>query len=195
MTLTIYPVILPVPSHGRELPPQRRVSFLSLHAREALRRSAERLNIPLGPLAKNERGAPLPFDGHFWSLTHKPRYVGGVVAPEIVGLDLEAVRPCSAALFRKTAGDVEWALLGHEEPERAFFRVWTAKEAVLKTGGEGLKDLSRCRLAGVLDEARLLVDYGGRTWTVKQHIFDGHVASVAVSGLRVKWVVSAPADP
>jgi len=92
MTPTIYPVILPVPPEARSLPPRQRVQFLSRHAREALQRSAERMEVELGPLEKDPRGAPLPFKGNFWSLTHKPEYVGGVVAPALVGLDLEQVR-------------------------------------------------------------------------------------------------------
>ncbi len=187
MTPTIYPVILPVPPEARSLPPKQRVQFLSRHAREALQRSAERMEVELGPLEKDPRGAPLPFKGNFWSLTHKPEYVGGVVAPALVGLDLEQVRPCSAALFRKTASEEEWALAADEDRLRAFFRYWTAKEAVLKTGGEGIRDLSRCRIARVESDSRLMVDYAGRVWPVDQFFFDGHVASVANSGFHVDW--------
>jgi len=189
MTPTIYPVILPVPPDARSLPPQRRVRFLSRHAREALRLSAERMHVDLGPLEKDSRGAPLPFKGNFWSLTHKPDYVGGVVAPTIVGIDLDQVRPCSPALFRKTASEQEWALAADGDRLQTFFRYWTAKEAVLKTGGEGIKDLSRCRIARIESGSRLLVDYAGQVWPVDQFFFDGHVASVANSGYRLDWLL------
>jgi 4'-phosphopantetheinyl transferase len=186
-TPTIYPVILPVPTTARDLLPRQRVRFLSEHAREALRRSAERLQVELGPLEKDSRGAPLPFQGCFWSVTHKPDYVGGVLAPSPVGMDLEKIRPCSAALFRRTASDEEWALAEDSDCETLFFRYWTAKEAVLKTAGEGIKDLSRCRVRKVLDDTHLLVDYRGATWPVAQIVFDGHVASAAGRGIRVEW--------
>jgi 4'-phosphopantetheinyl transferase len=189
MTATIYPVILPVPADARDLPPPRKVRFLSRHAREALRRSAEHLQVELGPLEKDPRGAPRPFQGYFWSLTHKPDYVGGVLAPTPVGLDLEKIRPCSEALFRKTASEEEWALAGHSDRDRLFFRYWTAKEAVLKTGGEGIRDLSRCRIRKVCDDAHLLVDYGEATWPVEQIFFDGHVASVTIQGGRLEWIL------
>jgi 4'-phosphopantetheinyl transferase len=182
-----YPVILPVPAEARGLSPRRRVLFLSRHAREALRRSAERLQVDLGPLEKDSRGAPLPFRGYFWSVTHKPEYVGGVLAPSPVGLDLEKIRSCSEALFHKTASEEEWALADTGNRDRLFFRYWTAKEAVLKTGGEGIKDLSRCRIRDVLDDTHLLVDYRGVTWPVEQIIFDGHVASAASQGVRLEW--------
>jgi 4'-phosphopantetheinyl transferase len=191
MTATIYPVILPVPAEARDLAPRRRVRFLSRHAREALRLSAERLQVELGPLEKDSRGAPLPVQGCFWSVTHKPEYVGGVLAPSPVGLDLEKIRPCSAALFRRTATEEEWALAARGDPQLLFFRYWTAKEAVLKIGGEGIKDLSRCRLRQVIDDTHLLVDYGRDTWTVEQLYFDGHVAAAAGRGLRVDWALLA----
>lgn len=185
---TIYPVILPVPTEARDLPPRQRVRFLSELAREALRRSAERLQVELGPLEKDTRGAPLPFQGHFWSLTHKPEYVGAVFAPSPVGMDLEKIRPCSAALFRKIAAEKEWALDDGSDREQLFFRYWTAKEAVLKTGGEGMKDLSRCRVRQVIDATHILVEYHGRTWTVEQVFFAGHVASVASQRARLEWI-------
>jgi 4'-phosphopantetheinyl transferase len=146
------------------------------------------MHVELGPLEKDARGAPLPFDGNFWSLTHKPEYVGGVVAPAVVGLDLDQVRPCSPALFRKTASEPEWALAGGGDP-LTFFRYWTAKEAVLKTGGEGIKDLSRCRIARIESDARLYVDYAGVAWPVDQFFFDGHVASLANGGFRPEWLL------
>lgn len=189
MTPIIHPVILPVPDDARDISPYRRVRLLSRHAREALRRSAERLQVELGPLEKDPRGAPLPFQGYFWSLTHKPDYVGGVLAPSPVGLDLEKIRPCSKALFRKTASEEEWALAEGGEREQIFFRYWTAKEAVLKTGGEGIAGLSRCRVRKVLDDDHLLVDYGGVTWPVEQIFFDGHVASAASQGVRLEWIL------
>ena len=188
-TTTIYPVILPVPQDAQDLTPRQRVQFLSRHARQALSLSAERLGVELGPLQKDPRGAPLPFRNHFWSLTHKPKYVGAVVSPVQVGIDLEQVRACSEALFRKTASAEEWSLTVEEDRLLAFFRFWTAKEAVLKTGGEGIKDLSRCRIVGIESSTRLFVDYAAQTWPVEQFFFDGHVASVAISGCRLDWVL------
>jgi 4'-phosphopantetheinyl transferase len=187
MTRTIYPVILPVPIEARALAPPQKVRFLSAHARKALQRSAEHLQVELGPIEKDARGAPLPFQGHFWSLTHKPEYVGAVLAPSPVGMDLEKIRPCSAALFRKIASEEEWALADHCDREQLFFRYWTAKEAALKTGGEGIKDLSRCRVIQIVDASHLRLDYGGQSWTIEQIFFDGHVASVASQRVRLEW--------
>lgn len=192
MAATVYPVILPVPEAVRQLAPAERARSLSDLARSALLRSARRLPAVLGPLRKDARGAPVPVGGHFWSLTHKPLFAGAVLAPAAVGLDLETVRPCSPALYRRTATDLEWALPGGDDPQVMFFRYWTAKEAVLKAGGEGMRDLARCRIHRVVDEARLVVDYRDALWPVEQFFFQGHVASIAGSGFRVEWVLEGP---
>jgi len=192
MPAVIYPVILPVPAEVQHLPPRQRVQSLSDCARQALALSAERLGVRLGPLEKDDRGAPIPCHGNFWSLSHKPDYVGGVVAPAAIGLDIERLRPCSAGLRRKTADAAEWALMSHGDVQTTFFRYWTAKEAVLKARGEGLRDLSRCRIAHILDPTRLLVDYAGKTWTVEHFFFEGHVAAIAAGGLGVEWTLARP---
>lgn len=192
MPAVIYPVILPVPAEVQHLPPRQRVQSLSDCARQALALSAERLGVRLGPLEKDDRGSPIPCHGNFWSLSHKPDYVGGVVAPAAIGLDIEKLRPCSAGLRRKTADAAEWALMSHGDVQTTFFRYWTAKEAVLKARGEGLRDLSRCRIAHILDPTRLRVDYAGETWTVEHFFFEGHVAAITAGGLGVEWTLARP---
>ncbi|MCU0561447.1 MAG: 4'-phosphopantetheinyl transferase superfamily protein [Desulfobacterales bacterium] len=187
MTATITPVILPVPETVLRLPPADRARALSDLAREALALSAQRLQIVLGPLRKDDRGAPLPVAGHYWSLTHKPLFAAAVLAPAPVGLDLEALRPCTPALYRRSAAESEWALLGGGDPRITFFRCWTAKEAVLKAGGEGIRDWPRCRIHRVDDDSHLVVDYRGALWPVEQFFFSGHIASIAGSGFCVRW--------
>ena len=77
---TLYPVIMAVPEVATGLSPRERVKFLSHQARQALAISAEKSRVTLGKLLQDERNAPLPCDGTYWSLTHKTAYVGGVVA-------------------------------------------------------------------------------------------------------------------
>ena len=82
--------------------------------------------MPLGELKQDENGAPLPSDDVYWSITHKTQYVGGVVAPAPIGIDIERIRECAPGLFAKTAGEREWALADEDkEPLLTFFRYWT----------------------------------------------------------------------
>jgi len=185
---TIYPVILAVPEKERNLKGRDRVLYLSNHARYALELSAQKSRIPLGDFLKDENGVPIPFDGNYWSLTHKPNYVGGVIASTRIGIDIEKCRHCSQALFRKTADEREWGL-SDTDPHQLFFRYWTSKESVLKAAGTGIVNLSKCRIVQVTDDYNLIVDHGGRMWHIEHFFFDGHIASVVKNGLQIKWTL------
>jgi len=187
----LYPVILAVPAEVTDFKPRDRVKFLSRHARLALKQSARKSSVRLGELKQDENGAPLPHGGLYWSVTHKTQYVGGVVAPAPIGIDIERIRECSRGLFAKTAGDREWALA---EPEKnsliTFFRYWTSKEALVKTSGSGLKDLLKCRVTRVIDDRHLQIRYKDREWLIEHFYFDQHLASITQNTYRVEWTLS-----
>lgn len=184
----IYPVILEVPEERQKLTGREKVDFLSRHARSALEISAQKSGVTITRLLKGENGEPLPFDGNYWSLTHKTGYVGGVIASTRIGMDIEKIRPCSTALFRKTAQDSEWRL-SNADSTRLFFRYWTSKESVLKASGAGIKDLSACRIVRIIDHDHLIVNYKDRQWIVEHHDFNGHMASVVKNHFDVEWTL------
>ena len=184
----LYPVILAVPDTVKALTPKERVKFLSRRARQALEMSADRSHIRLGELAQDDRNAPLPFDGTYWSVTHKNEYVGGVVAPSPIGIDIEKISPRDRALFSKTASENEWDLA--DKNFTTFFRYWTAKEAVLKAAGTGLKDLSKCRVIRIHDDRHLEVEYSGNRWQVEHYYFNNHIASILTTGFEIDWTLS-----
>ena len=187
---TLHPVILPVPAEVRDFEPRDRVVFLSRHARNALAKSARRSAVRPGELLKDENGMPLPFDGTFWSITHKTRYVGGVVAPTPIGIDIERIRELSRGLFKKTASEREWDLAGPEkESLLTFFRFWTSKEAVLKATGIGIRDLLKCEVRRILDDHHLTIDYEGKTWRIEHFFFDRHIASIVQNHYRMDWTI------
>jgi len=185
----IYPVILAVPDAVKKLSPKERVRFLSRHARRAVEVSAEKSRIPLGKLKHDERNAPLPFNGNFWSITHKPEYVGAVVAPSPIGIDIEKICKRTQSLFQKTASDAEWALA--DTTATTFFRYWTAKEAVLKAVGIGLKDLAKCRVVRILNDHHLDLEHNGQKWKVEHRFFNGHIASVIKNDFEIDWTINS----
>ncbi len=186
----IHPVILKVPEEVGGFKPRDRVKFLSRHARLALKLSAQKSNLRLDELKQDENGAPLPSNGIYWSITHKTKYAGGVVAPTPIGIDIERIRECSRGLFKKTAGDREWALAGPEKKSLiTFFRYWTSKEALVKTSGSGLKDLLKCRVIRIIDDRHLQIRYTDRLWLIEHFYFDHHLASITQDQYRIEWTL------
>lgn len=185
---TLFPVILAVPDKNQELTGRKKVSFLSKYARKALEISAEKSHVRLHnlKLKKDEKGTPLPFNGNYWSLTHKSEYVAAVIAPTPIGIDIEKIRSCSKALFRKTAHDHEWEL-SDADPFIIFYRYWTSKESVLKASGTGIKDLSKCRIVGIIDDNHLIIEYRNQNWLIEHFYFDEHIASIVKNDFRVEW--------
>jgi len=185
---TIYPIILPVPEKEKTLTGREKVKYLSQHARYALCLSAEEKQIHIQPesLLKDEYGVPLPVDGYYWSLTHKPDYVGGVIASERIGMDIEKIRPCSARLFDKVADDHEWGM-ANEKSSEIFFRYWTSKEAVLKAAGTGIFDLSKCKIAEITDNYHLIISYQSQLWIVEHIYFDNYMASIVKNCFHIEW--------
>ena len=186
----VHPVILAVPAEVANFKPRNRVKFLSRHARLALNLSAQKTNLPLGDLKQDENGAPLPFNDIYWSITHKTQYVGGVVAPAPIGIDIERIRECSPGLFAKTAGDREWALAGPDKDSLlTFFRYWTSKEALVKTSGSGLKDLLKCQVTRIIDDRHLQIHYADRQWRIEHFFFDHHIASITQDTYQIEWAL------
>ena len=185
---TLYPVILPVPKEKQNLTLREKVLFLSGHARGALHLSAKFSNTRLGDLRKNDGGVPLPSNGYYWSLSHKPFFVGGVVSLRCIGLDIEEIKPCSIGLFKKVAKKAEWDL-EDTDPYNLFFRFWTSKEAVIKSRGTGIKDLLKCRVVELLDENNLLIRFCGEEHHIEHFYFNGHIASITKDRYKIDWKI------
>ena len=176
--MALYPVILPFCAEDQELHGRNRMEAQRRRAREALVRSCNASGIPCGPFEKDARNVPRPFaGGYWWSVSHKRRYVAAVVSATPIGIDLEEIMPRHNSLFGRLAEEWEWQLAGDREWE-TFFRYWTAKEAVLKATGVGLRHLQHTRIQRVVDADRLVVQYGGRLWPVHQYRFHNHIVSL-----------------
>jgi 4'-phosphopantetheinyl transferase len=191
---TIHPVILRVPSFEQGLTGKEKVTFLSAFARKALFMSASESNVVLEKMNKNADGAPLPYNGVYWSISHKSTYVVGVVASNPIGIDIERIRPVDFALYNKIADLDEWGLGGEKGDLHLFFRYWTAKETVLKAAGEGLKALSSCHIDRVIDDRRLVVHHGDQEWLIEQYGVEGHLVSVIKKNWHVTWHVAENVD-
>ena len=190
---TLHPVILPVSEKIAALSGRKKQSELSSHARKALFLSARISDVILGDLRKGERGNPLPSNGIYWSVSHTFDYVAAVAAPFPVGVDIEQIKRFTPSLKMRVAAPEEWQL-AEKIDELLYCRFWTAKEAILKVVGEGLRGLSKCSISEIVDEAHLNVTFGADSWTVS-HFFNvpGHIASISVPQDKAQWHLS-PVD-
>ena len=186
----IYPVILKVPEEKRMLSGRDSVRFLSQFAREAVFASAQRSGCKLAELEKDSDGAPMPSNGVFWSLSHKPEYVAGVISDHPVGIDIEQIRPVQPSLVNRIINSDEQQVTGTVSDD-IFFRCWTAKESVLKAVGAGLKGLSQCRIHHIIDKTTLVVSCHQKHWMIEHVYYDNYVASVVRSEKNVQWVLPA----
>ncbi|MFQ5647153.1 MAG: 4'-phosphopantetheinyl transferase family protein [bacterium] len=188
-TAPLFPVILPV-SAPADASGGERVAHQRKSAREALKISARHSRVKLPDiLQKNRKGAPIPFDGNYWSISHKPKLAAAVIGRQAIGIDIEEIKPRSEAVWKKVISKAEQALAGKQGSENDFFfRVWTAKEAVLKAEGIGLAGLSGCRVVGIPDKSSMLLDFEHRLYRVNQIFFQNHWASLVICDLEAQWI-------
>ena len=185
--MTLFPVVMPVIEAGHKPSGKEKVAHLSRIAREALKLSAEKSGVRLGELLKDERGAPHPVAGNYWSLSHKSKYVAAVVSKDKVGIDIEEMKPRPELLFAHVASDEEWELKGKSWD--TFFRYWTAKEAVLKVIGIGISGLRTCRVVSIPDENHITLGYNGHLFLVEQLRYKNHIVSVLKDDNEIEWIV------
>jgi 4'-phosphopantetheinyl transferase len=144
--------------------------------------------------ATNEFGKPrLAGDGqvHF-NLSHcEERAVLAISDTAEVGIDLECERPIEHVDLAKRyfhPNEVTAIAASPDEAEqrRAFFLVWTLKEAVVKALGTGLSTpLDSFEIAIGVSMPRLAVAPEGapRTWWLHAAMADGYCCALAVPGV------------
>ena len=168
----------------------------SLAAREAVRRSSSESGFTIEHIEKDDDDVPQPDAGVHWSLSHTSKYVAGVVAPRAVGIDVEGPRPIREELMERVMKDSEAELFGGRD-ERGFLRVWTAKEAFLKSIGLGIAGLSRCRVVEIRNEKEIELEFDSAAHLVYQTVLDDHVAALCLapassstdSDLAIDWIL------
>lgn len=179
-------------------PIPERMETLSLLARQTARASAGLSRLELPEFPKSEKGVPLPCGDVYWSLTHKPAYVGGVAALAPVGVDLEFMRPIAMKIYDRIATNKEWQLAINAglDSRRGFFMFWTAKEALLKRLGvrQGFyKGLTDCLVEEINDDNTMtILSCDRKFYQVRYFEFDGHLAAICADNDNVDWHLLTP---
>ncbi|WP_299983505.1 4'-phosphopantetheinyl transferase superfamily protein [Desulfobacula sp.] len=138
---------------------------------------------------KDALGVPKPSNGVYWSVSHKPDYVAGVVSTGKIGIDLERIKEVSDALFERIIEPEEEVHFRNQDKNTIFFRVFTAKEAVLKKTTDGIKGLSKVKIKTVVDDENLVVQYLDEKYLVENFYFDGYLVSVTKDHFDVQWTL------
>ena len=85
----------------------------------------------------------------FFSISHCKEAIAVVVADEPVGIDIEGIRHASDELIEQVMNEEEKervkSLESRVERDRAFTRLWTQKEAVLKAQGTGIQSFEQLK--------------------------------------------------
>ncbi|MFC4080317.1 beta-ketoacyl synthase N-terminal-like domain-containing protein [Amycolatopsis samaneae] len=104
------------------------------------------------------------------SLAHRDDVGVAIARPWPCGIDVEEVSPRAAATLSAAFGTAERALfddVAREDSDRWFARFWTAKEAVAKLRGTGLRGEPRDFAVIEAGPDRLAVRAAGRTYPVR----------------------------
>ncbi len=130
----------------------------------------------------------MPFNGNYWSISHKLKFVAGVIGKEKIGIDIEEIKPRSKLLFKYIATEEEWKL-SKDKSWNTFFRYWTAKEATLKAVGIGITKLKNCKIISVPDENTINVNYTDTLFKVEQLFYKNHIVSLVKNHNNIEWTV------
>jgi 4'-phosphopantetheinyl transferase len=178
-----------VPETIKALNGKNKVAALSCFARESARASSLKSKLYTKRFEKDVSGAPKPSKGLYWSVSHKPDFVAGVVSEKRVGIDLERIKGVSNALFEKIIDPQERSHFKGQGRHIVFFRAFTAKEAVLKKTTDGIKGLSKAKIKTVVDDKNLIVQYLDKKYWVENFYFDSYLASMTKDRFDIHWTI------
>lgn len=91
-----------------------------------------------GEFERTENGKPYAGGTAFFNISHSGSFAAIAVSDCEVGVDIERIRNVNLGIAEKFSGGEREYIQSAENPQKAFFEIWTAKEAYLKKCGTGL---------------------------------------------------------
>lgn len=100
----------------------------------------------VGEWSYNEHGKPYIPDGPYFSISHCKEGIAVAIDDEPVGIDIESIRRADEDLIIRTmCAREQEEIRSAQDPARAFTRLWTLKEALVKAQGIGIVSFEQLR--------------------------------------------------
>ena len=121
----------------------------------------------MGNWLYNEHGKPYIENGPYFSISHCKEGIAVVVDEQPVGVDIEGIRHADEELIRRTMNEEEQQeIFAAEDRDRAFTRLWTQKEAIVKCLGTGIESFEQLQTVRVQN-----TEYRVQTWEKEKYIY------------------------
>ena len=119
----------------------------------------------------NEHGKPYWENGPYFSISHCQQGIAVAVDEQPIGIDMESIRHADEELIKRTMNEEEIRTIANANAsaDRAFTRLWTQKEAIVKAQGVGIQSFEQ--LQGIRAQ-----DSGFKIRTVEK---DNYIYSIA----------------
>ena len=154
---------------------------LSLGAGVAVAKALSDFGVAETALHYDERGKPiLPSLPWHISVSHSGHFAAVAVSDEEVGLDIERVARVSKSVVERVTTRSEQSQM---KSTRDFFRLWTAKEAVLKITGDGISG-SMQKIDLALTESKIAINSApiSHDYTFREFDITGYCLTVCHKG-------------
>jgi phosphopantetheinyl transferase len=121
-----------------------------------------------------------------FNISHSGDYVVLATANREIGVDIEkiAVYPDKVAIRCFTLPEREW--MEQEGENEAFYRLWTAKESVMKASGLGFSLAPEIFSVLPMDASAHHIDKIGKTWFLDWIPYNDYIICLAIEGKREK---------
>ncbi len=91
--------------------------------------------------AKNKNGKPFLLDHpeFQFNISHTRNAIAVAFLNREIGIDIESIKPCDLTIAKRffTSSEQNY-IFSHDNPDDAFYEIWTKKEAYIKYLGTGL---------------------------------------------------------
>jgi len=113
----------------------------------------------LGDFKYNEHGKPFIEGAPYFSISHCKDGIAVAINDTPIGIDIESIRHADESLIERTMSENEIRLIANSQQltaDRAFTRLWTQKEAIVKAQETGIVSFEQ--LQKTLDNGHWTLD-------------------------------------